>query len=119
METIAKIRRAYLSQGKAIKQIRRELHVSRKVVRSDATGFRYERSKPRLPRIDPWRGQIDRRLEENARRPPRERLTLIRIFEELRDAGPEGSYAAIQRYALSWRGMTTETVRWWRSSPPC
>ncbi|HKN30552.1 MAG TPA: IS21 family transposase, partial [Roseiarcus sp.] len=33
VETIAKIRRAYFSQGKAIKEICRELRVSRKVVR--------------------------------------------------------------------------------------
>ena len=113
VETIAKIRRAYFSQGKAIKQICRELHVSRKVVRkvvrSDATEFRYERSTQPLPRIDPWRGQIDRLLEENARRPSRERLTLIRLFEELREAGYEGSYAAVRRYALSWRDKNAAT----------
>jgi hypothetical protein len=47
VETIAKIRRAYFSQEKSIKEICRELHVSRKVVRkvirSDATEFHYER----------------------------------------------------------------------------
>ncbi len=47
VETIAKIRRVQLSQAKSIKQICRELRVSRKVVRkvvrSDATEFRYVR----------------------------------------------------------------------------
>ena len=33
VETIAKIRRAYFLQGKAIKAICRDLHISRKVVR--------------------------------------------------------------------------------------
>ena len=33
VETIAKIRRAYFSLGKPIKEICRELHLSRKVVR--------------------------------------------------------------------------------------
>ncbi len=33
VETIAQIRRAHLVQGKSIKAICRELHVSRKVVR--------------------------------------------------------------------------------------
>ena len=33
VETIAKIRRAYFSLGKSIKEICRDLHVSRKVVR--------------------------------------------------------------------------------------
>ena len=48
VETIAKIRRAYFVQKKPIKAICRELRVSRKVVRkvlrSDATEFTYERS---------------------------------------------------------------------------
>jgi len=43
VETIARIRRAYFSQGKSIEEICRDLHVSRKVirkvVRSDATEF--------------------------------------------------------------------------------
>jgi hypothetical protein len=32
----------------------------------------------------------------------RERLTLIRIFEELRGLGYDGSYDAVRRYAKSW-----------------
>jgi hypothetical protein len=32
----------------------------------------------------------------------RERLTLIRIFEELRALGYDGGYDAIRRYARSW-----------------
>jgi hypothetical protein len=47
VETIARIRRAQLVQGKSIKAIWRELHVSRKVVhkviRPEATEFRHER----------------------------------------------------------------------------
>ena len=47
VETIAKIRRAYFVQNKPIKTICRELRLSRKVVRkvirSQATEFRYER----------------------------------------------------------------------------
>jgi transposase len=107
VETIAKIRRAYFSQGKAIKEICRELRVSRKVVRkvirSNATEFHYERSKQPLPRIGPWRGRLEAVLEENDSRTARERLTLIRVFEELRALGYAGSYAAVRRYAIAWR----------------
>ena len=38
------------------------------------------------------------------RKAARERLTLIRIFEELRGLGYEGGYDAVRRYAKSWRG---------------
>ena len=59
VETIAKIRRAYFAQHKPIKMICREFRVSRrvvrKVIRSQATEFRYERSRQPRPRIDPWR----------------------------------------------------------------
>ena len=107
VETIAKIRRAYFSQGKAIKEICRELRVSRKVVRkvvrSNATEFHYERSQQPLPRIGPWRERLEAVLEENDSRAARERLTLIRIFEELRALGYAGSYAAVRRYAIAWR----------------
>jgi len=107
VETIAKIRRAYFVQKKPIKAICREFRVSRKVVRkvirSQATEFRYERGRQPLPRIDPWRDQLDGLLLTNEGKPTRERLTLIRIFEELHALGYDGSYDAVRRYAKVWR----------------
>ncbi len=75
----------------------------RKVIRSQATEFRYERSRQPRPRIDPWRDQLEGLLLENAGKAARERLTLIRIFEELRALGYQGSYDAVRRYAKRWR----------------
>ena len=107
VETIAKIRRVYFSLGKPIKEICRELRVSRKVVRkvirSDATEFYYERSRQPLPRIGPWRERLESLLEANEGKSARERLTLIRLYEELRGFGYQGSYAAVRRYAIGWR----------------
>ena len=57
--------------------------VVRKVIRSESTEFRYERGRQPLPRIDPWRDQLDGLLLANEEKPGRERLTLIRVFEEL------------------------------------
>ena len=69
VETIAKIRRAFFVQGKSIKGICRELRVSRKVVRkvirSEATEFRYEREAQPLPKIGPWRDKLDQLLLAN------------------------------------------------------
>ena len=39
----------------------------------------------------------------NETKATRERLTLIRVFEELRDLGYEGGYDAVRRYARGWR----------------
>jgi transposase len=107
VETIAKIRRGFFIQQKPIKAICRELRVSRKVVRkvirSQASEFRSERGRQPLPRIDPWRDQLDELLLANEGKSARERLTLIRIFEELRGFGYGGSYDAVRRYAKRWR----------------
>jgi len=114
VETIAKIRRAFFVQGKPIKAICRELRVSRKVVRkviqSEATEFRYEREAQPLPKIGPWREQLDQLLLVNEGKASRERLTLIRLFEELRGQGYDGGYDAVRRYARQWgkeRGAST------------
>ena len=114
VETIAKIRRAFFVQGKAIKAICRDLGVSRKVVRkvirSGSTEFRYERQDQPLPKIGRWRDELDQLLLANEAKASRERLTLIRIFEELRERGYDGSYDAVRRYARRWakqHGTTT------------
>src|ERR1700721_2480842 len=124
-ETVAKIRRAYFVQGKSIKAICRELRVSRKVVRkvlrSDATEFRYEREQQPMPRLGAWREELDRLLVANEARPSRERLTLIRVFEALRASGYEGGYDAVRRYARTWRrdrGSASAGAYGPLSSPP-
>lgn len=75
VETIAKMRRAYFVQKKPIKEICRDPHVSRKVVRkvirSDATEFRYERETQPLPKIGPWRERLDSLLPRPQRPPYR------------------------------------------------
>src|ERR1700761_9520356 len=106
VETIAKIRRAYFVQKKPIKAICRELNLSRKVVRkvirSEATEFRYRRETQPQPKLGPWRDQLDALLLGNEGKAARERLTLIRIFEALRGLGYGGSYDAVRRYAKAW-----------------
>jgi predicted transcriptional regulator len=91
VDAIARIRREFFVRGKTIKQIARELHVARntvrKVLRSGATAFHYERERQPLPRVGPWKEDLDRLLALNDAKPARERLTLIRLFEELRGLG--------------------------------
>ena len=106
VETIAKIRRAHFVQGKPIKQICGELKLSRKVVRkvlrSDETDFEYKRTVQPLPKLGPWREELDRLLAANAARGSRERVTVLRIFEDLRALGFDGKYDAVRRYAAAW-----------------
>lgn len=107
VETVAKIRRAFCVQCKAIEEICREFRLSRKVVRkvirSDETAFTYQRSVQPQPKLGPWIEELDRLLASNAARSSRDRVTLTRVFEDLRGLGYEGGYDAVRRYAASWR----------------
>jgi len=107
VDTIARIRREFFVRGRTIKEIVRELHVSRntvrKVLRSGATEFSYEREVQPLPKLGRWKADLDRILAGNEAKQARERLTLIRVFEELRGLGYDGGYDAVRRYARGWQ----------------
>ena len=107
VETVGRIRREHLVKGKSIKEIVRALKVSRntvrKILRSGATSLEYQRLVQPRPKLGAWHDDLVRMLLANERKPARERLTVIRIFEELRGLGYEGSYDAVRRYAKKWR----------------
>src|ERR1700757_43091 len=107
VETVGRIRREHFVKGKSIKAIVRELKVSRntvrKVLRSGATAFEYGRQVQPQPQLGPWRDDLDRILAANGAKSGRERLTLIRVYEELCGLGYRGGYDAVRRYAKRWR----------------
>src|SRR6201997_1395279 len=106
VETIARIRREHFVKGKTIKEIARDLGVSRntvrKVLRSGETRFEYEREVQPRPKLGRWTDELDKLLADNETRAAREQLTLIRLFEELRGRGYDGGYDAVRRYARAW-----------------
>jgi len=114
VETVAKVRRLHFVQGLGIKAICRELGLSRKVVRkvlrSGATEFRYERTRQPMPKLGAWQAELDRLLAENAGRASRERLTLMRLFEALRGLGYAGGYDTVRRYARGWSQSRASTA---------
>ena len=75
VETIGRIRREYFVQGKSIKEIARDLRLSRntvrKVLRSDETSFSYERQVQPRPKLGRWKEQLDRLLAANVEAPAR------------------------------------------------
>ena len=86
MDIIGQIRRAYFEQHRPIKEIVRTLSVSRatvrKVVRGQATEFRYARGVQPAPKLGEWVEVLAELLEQEARLPRRERRSTQRLFEE-------------------------------------
>ena len=75
----------------------------RKVVRGDETSYSYERKIQPMPKLGPWVDELERQLEANEKKARRDRLSLLRIHEDLASLGYEGGYDAVRRYARVWR----------------
>lgn len=106
VETIGRVRHAFLVKGKGIKRIARELRLARNTVRSivrdEETEHRYRRQDQPLPQLGAFAAALDTMLEANAGKGRRERLTFQRIFEALRLEGYPGGYDAVRRYGRAW-----------------
>jgi transposase len=63
----------------------------------------YQRQQPiRRPKLGPWLGVIDAILEDDKRRPPKQRHTAKRIFERLKaEHGFTGGYRIVKDYVRS------------------
>jgi hypothetical protein len=81
-----------------------------------ATEFRYERGTQPLPKVGPWRDQLEALLLSNEQKAPRERLTLIRIFEDLRLSWLSGKLRC--RSTLR-PGLASEAKAQQRRKPMC
>jgi len=103
VELYARVRRAVLVEGKSRRAVAREFGLARKTISkmleySLPPGYR--RQKPiRRPKLGPWQGAIDAILEDDKRRPKKQRHTAKRIFERLRaEHGYTGGYTIVKDY---------------------
>ncbi len=107
METIAKVRRDHFVDGKPIKAIARDRGLSRntvrRVLRSGETSFDYDRGDQPYPKLGPYLEELEHLLAANEKRSRRERVTLLRISEDLGRLGYSGGYDAVRRYARGWQ----------------
>ena len=94
VETIAKVRRDHIVDHKPIRAIARDRGLSRntvrKVLRSGETCFAYEREDQPYPKLGPYLEELERLLAENEKRSRRERVTLLRLSEDLGRLGYSG-----------------------------
>lgn len=115
METIAKIRRAHHRDGKPIRQIAREMNLSRntvrKVLRSDIIEHRYERTNQPRPKLEPYREQLLNALAEDQQKPVKHRRSALLLFEMLQREGFSGGYDTVRRYVKQWRNQAGRAVK--------
>ena len=119
MELYARVRREVYVEGKSERQVAREYGLARETVRkmlrySAPPGYRRQQPAKR-PKLDPWVGVIEAILEEDRRRPRKQRHTAKRIHQRLREEqGFGGGYTIVKDYVrlrrLSQREMFVPLV---------
>ena len=113
MELYARVRRACMVEGMSTREAARVFGLHRDTVRkmlqySVPPGYRRE-SPPRRPKLDPYRGVIDRILEDDRSLPKKQRHTAKRIYERLRaEHGFTGKYTIVKDYVRERRRRTRE-----------
>ena len=107
VETIRKIRLAARDRDKPIRQIARDLCLSRntvrKVLRSDKTRFEYHRESVHRPKLGAFVEVLTTWLEAEQALPAKQRRTAQRLFEGLQDEGYRGGYDSVRRFVKVWR----------------
>ena len=108
VEIYGRVRRAVLVEGRSQRAVAREFGISRDMVRkmlryAVPPGYQRQQAVKR-PRLGPWLGVIDTILEDDKRRPAKQRHTAKRIFDRLREEhGFRGGYGIVSQYVRGER----------------
>src|SRR5215475_7329364 len=98
----AAIRHAYYNQDKSIREIARELQLSRQTVRkalASPAPMPYTQTVQRpAPKLGPFHARLAALLDEQARQPRKQRYTAHRIYQILQAEGYTGSEARVRGY---------------------
>jgi len=117
VETIREVRQAHFRDGKKIREITRELNLSRNtvrnIIRSGITDQKYERSAQPHPKLGTFMERLVEFLREDSEKTVPHRRSAQLIFEQLQREGYTGGYDAVRRYAGTWKrasGMALVTA---------
>jgi len=101
VETIRKIRQAHFRDGKGIREISRELNLSRNtvrnIIRSGITEQKYERIAQPHPKLGTFIERLAELLSEDSSKPVSHRRSAQLLFEQLQREGYDGGYDAVRR----------------------
>ena len=86
-----------LEAGLSKTETARQLGVDRRTVTRWVKGEQITPRKPRKHKLDPYKETIRRRLEEHPK------LSIVRLFQEVKDLGYEGGYGRVRDYVLQIR----------------
>ena len=113
VDVYLRVRRAVMVEGMSIREVSRVFGLHRDTVRkilaySAPPGYRRQ-NPPRRPKLEPFTAVIDRILEDDLRRPRKQRHTAQRIFQRLRDEhGFGGQYTIVKDYVREHRRGSQE-----------
>lgn len=107
VETIMKVRLAAKRDGIPLREIARKYRLSRNTVRkylkSGETEPEYKRKREFKPKFGPYVAELERMLEEDFRKPKRDRRSAQMLFEELQRQGYQGAYDSVRRHVKGWK----------------
>lgn len=113
VETIARVRREH-GKGKSVRAIARSLRLSRETVakylQSGETAPQYRRQVQPHRQLGAFREELERLIEENEKRPVRDRVDYLGIFKQLQGAGYQGGYDSVRRYIKRWKDQRSATT---------
>lgn len=107
METVLKIRRLCLVEGRSISFVARQYQLSRNTVRKylgEESPPAYHQKQPRpCPQLGAFKDQLTHWIEFDLKRPKRERRTAMRLYECLQGEGYDGAYDSVVRFVRVFR----------------
>jgi len=107
VDHISKVRLARFRDGKGIREIARDLGLSRNtvrsIIRSGITDQKYERTEQPRPKLGSFLKLLAKWLKEDSEKPVRHRRRAQILFEQLQREGYDGGYDAVRRYVGIWQ----------------
>ena len=115
MNLLGKVRRLHYRDGHTLSEIERRTGLTRKTIRKwlqapEGTEPKCRRSQGGT-KIAPYAERLVRMLETDARRPPRERRTALKLHAELKALGFEGDYSRVTEFIRHWRKDSSAALK--------